>query len=128
MKSLVNRVANGVSAIGNSGLALYGEKLQGMVAEGIINYQNYMGYLSDFTASAAFSSLFLGVANFNKDIREIKYLFPLGMGVVWSLGEFVDKTGTFDLKDIGAYFAGAGLATALDYVSEKIDKKKSKIL
>jgi hypothetical protein len=127
MSKWTNEISNLISASGNIGLAIYGEYLQSLVKDKIIDYQPIMGYISDFAGAAAFTSISFLIIPIMKVDKKIEYQHPTLLGIGWTGMElshkyFPSPTDTFDPKDIVAYWAGIGLACGINHISKKNKK------
>jgi hypothetical protein len=127
MGKVLSTLANLVSTAGHGALAFYGDDLQALAHQHIIRYEPYMGQLSDYAGAAAASSalmlLFVGAND-----KWTKYVAPLMISTMYTLQELSQtlpsSSGTFDPKDIVAYFAGATVAAGLCYATEEVDEQK----
>ena len=124
MKDLVNKVSNIVSFGGSAGLAVYGEYLQGLAKEKVIDYQPIMGHISDFAGAAAFTSMYFLLNPLLKISGKMEYAPAVLLGLVWSGIElshkyFPSAVDTFDPKDIIAYWTGIALACGVNHISKK---------
>jgi len=124
MVKTLNKIVNGASMLGSSALALYGGKLQSLASSDIINYEPYMGQLSDFSSACAFSSFFLLIPSIFEDKSPVRYIPTFGVSAVLSFMELLGAGGKPDPNDITAYFAGGSLAVLIDYFTRKVGKVK----
>ena len=127
MGKVLSTLTNIASTAGHGALAFYGEDLQALAHQHIIRYESYMGQLSDYAgAAAASSALMILFAGAND--KWTKYVAPLMLSTMYALQELSQlssgSSGTFDPKDIVAYFAGATVAAGLCYTTEKVDEQK----
>lgn len=123
--SKFNKIANGISTVVNGILAFGNEYMQHLAGKGEIEYQPFMGYLSDLTYPAASTSLWLTTTNNPK----MQKFIPLFWGSYFTIGEFAEKIldtpingGTYDPKDIACYWAGVGLAYGIHKLSSRKEK------
>jgi DNA phosphorothioation-dependent restriction protein DptG len=101
-----------ISMTVNGAASIVGEGLQHLVTKGDIDYQPFMGHISDFTFPAAVTSYILLRTN-SKNSAKI----PISIASFLTSGEMVEKFtnfgingGTYDPNDIACYWLGAGLA------------------
>lgn len=120
-----NKIANRISTAVNGILAFGNEYMQYLAGKREIDYQPFMGHLSDLTYPAALTSLFLAVT----DNPKLQKFIPLFWGSYFTIGEFAENIsdiplngGTYDPKDIACYWAGVGLAYGIHKLSSRKEK------
>lgn len=126
MNKNFNSFANLVAFTGNTGLAIYGVYLQELAKNKVIHYQPIMGYISDFAGASAFASFYFLSFSMLKVNEKVPYTLTGMLGLLWTGMElshkyFPSATDTYDIKDIGAYWLGIGIACGINHLSKKRD-------
>jgi hypothetical protein len=103
----IETLANGYSFLFHSVVGMWGELQQDKAAAGQIDYETWMGHLSDFSAPAALVSLVYFMGLKGKSI-------PITCASAYTLIEITSGLYSgiekIDPLDIACYFLGAGVA------------------
>ncbi len=109
-----NYIVNGATAAASVALGFYNEELQRKVQHHQIQWHPILGQGSDVAAGAMFTALFLMYYRYKEQKHNHKlvdWTAPIAAGTLCTFGEITGIMGdTFDLKDIAAYWLGAGVA------------------
>lgn len=120
---------NGSTASLFGALGFYNEELQQKVQHHQMQWHPILGQGSDIAAGAIYTALFLMYFQYKKqkhNTKIIDWTAPLAAGALCTFGEITGLMGdTFDLKDIAAYWLGAGVAYAVHraFVTNTLEAK-----
>lgn len=114
-------LVNGSTVLISGALGLYNEILQKKVENQQMQWHPILGQGSDLAAGAMFAALALAYYHSLEQKYKVKLLdwvAPAAAGTLCTVGELTGIMGdTFDLKDIAAYWLGAGIAYVIHRAS-----------
>lgn len=123
-----HKIAHSISFGVHGVVAIANEGLQAAAKMGSIEYQGFMGYLSDYAALAASVSLFCLLD------YKVKFAALYWGGFYTALELTVGGNGTYDPWDIACYWTGAGVGILVDktasvvsgvnYITTDLDKDR----